>query len=119
MFDKGKWKWQKSNNVPKTFPQQAKYDQKANHAPSALWKEIQLRDFRKANGLCFYCAETFDAQHKNVCTKRPQQQPQLNAVVVNDLDVVLNDEVLNQLAIKDALAEDFCQLSFNAFDSDR
>lgn len=34
--------------------------------------------------------------------------------VLNDLDVVLNDDVLNQLAVEDALAEDFCQLSLNA-----
>lgn len=34
--------------------------------------------------------------------------------MLNDLDVVLTDEVLNQLAVEDALAENFCQLSLNA-----
>jgi hypothetical protein len=33
---------------------------------------------------------------------------------VDDLDVVLTEEVLNQLAIEDTLAADFCQLSLNA-----
>lgn len=34
--------------------------------------------------------------------------------MVNDLDVVLTDEVLNHLALEDALTKDFCQLSLNA-----
>lgn len=72
-----------------------------------------MRDYRKANGLCFYCAEPFDNNHKNVCTKRPQAQAQVNALVVNDLDVILNDDILNQLAVEDALAEEFCNMSLN------
>lgn len=63
---------------------------------------------------CFYCAEPFDANHRNVCQKKPQNQSQVNALALNDLDVVLTDEVLNQLATEDALTEDFCQLSLNA-----
>lgn len=47
-----------------------------------------------------------------MCPKRPQAQ--VNALVVNELDVVLNDDVLNQLAVEDTLAEDFFQLSLNA-----
>lgn len=46
--------------------------------------------------------------------KGPQPQAQANALVLNDLDVVLTDEILNQLAVEDALAENFCQLSLNA-----
>lgn len=49
-----------------------------------------------------------------MCPKRPQPQAQVNALVVNELDVVLNDEVLNQLAVEDASTEDFCNLSLNA-----
>lgn len=114
VLDKGKYKWQRGVRWSKPPSHQNKPEAKGNFAPSALWKERQVRDFRKANGLCFYCAEPFDAQHKNVCQKRPQPQNQLNAFVVNDLDVVFNDEVLNQLAVEDALSEDFCQLSRNA-----
>ena len=46
------------------------------------------------------------------CTKKPQNQ--LNALALNDMDVVLTEEVLNQLEIEDTLASDFCQLSLNA-----
>jgi len=37
--------------------------------------------------------------------------------VVNDLDRELSDDVLNQLAIEDALPDQFCQLSLNALTS--
>jgi hypothetical protein len=49
-----------------------------------------------------------------VCAKRPQQSVQANALVLNSLDLDLTEEVLNQLAMEDVLAEDFCNLSLNA-----
>lgn len=79
---------------------------------SSLWKERQERDFRKANGLCFYCGDKFDASHIEKCTKRPK--PQVNALVLNNLDTNLTDEVLAQLAVEDALNEESCQLSLHA-----
>lgn len=39
---------------------------------------------------------------------------QINALVINELDTVLTEEVLNELAVEDAMAEDFCWLSLNA-----
>jgi hypothetical protein len=33
---------------------------------------------------------------------------QINALVINELDTVLTEEVLNELAVEDAMAEDFC-----------
>lgn len=50
-----------------------------------------------------------------VCTKR--NKPQANAIVLNDLDKELSDEVLNDLAIEDQLQEEFGQLSLNAISS--
>jgi hypothetical protein len=50
-----------------------------------------------------------------VCPKR--NKPQANAIVVNDLDRELSDEVLNDLAAEDALHEEFYQLSLNALSS--
>jgi hypothetical protein len=38
----------------------------------------------------------------------------MDALVLNSLDVQLSDEVLNQLAIDDALVDEFCSLSLNA-----
>lgn len=104
VLDRGKGRWPRNSSWAKQPQQQAKPEVKSNATPN-LWKERHIRDFRKANG-------PFDAQHKNICPKRPQDQ--VNALVVNDLDVILNDDVLNQLAMEVALAEGFCQLSLNA-----
>ena len=66
----------------------------------------------KAHGLCFYCGDKFDAGHIDKCTKRPKAH--VNALVANDLDHNLTDEILDQLAVEDSLNEEFCQLSLNA-----
>jgi len=59
--------------------------------------------------------EKFEPGHTEVCPKRTK--PHSNALVVNDLDRELSDDVLNQLAIEDALPDQFCQLSLNALTS--
>ena len=76
-----------------------------------MWRERQERDYRKAHGLCYFCAEKYEPGHAKKCSKRPKQQ--LNALVVNDLDVNLTEEVLNQLAREDSLQEEFGQLSLH------
>ena len=40
--------------------------------------------------------------------------PQVNALVVKDLDMPLTEEVLQHLVEEDTLAKDFCQLSLHA-----
>lgn len=54
----------------------------------------------------------FEPSLNDICSKKVK--PHANALVVNDLDRELSDDVLNQLAIKDALPEEFYQLSLNA-----
>jgi hypothetical protein len=99
-----KWSSTKASN--------AKQDIQQPNTSSTLWKERQLRDFRKANDLCYYCGEKFLPGHLQKCTKRTK--PQVNAIVVNDLDVELKEDTLNQLAIEDALTSEMGQLSLNA-----
>jgi hypothetical protein len=77
-----------------------------------LIKERQLRDFRKANDLCYYYGEKFLPSHLQKCIKRTKSQ--VNAIVVNDLDVELTEDTLNQLAVEDALTLEMGQLSLNA-----
>jgi hypothetical protein len=79
---------------------------------SSLWKERQLRDFRRANNLCYFCGEKFDAEHLQKCTKRNKSQ--LHVLVVNDLDAPLTEDTLNQLEIEDVLTAEMGQLSLNA-----
>jgi hypothetical protein len=82
------------------------------HHSSSLWEERQLRDYRKANVLCYYCGEKFVPGHLLKCTKRIKFQ--VNAIVVNDLNTELTEDTLNQLAIEDALTNEMDQLFLNA-----
>lgn len=61
-------------NLPRPSNQFTKFDTKSTSSTSSLWKERQLRDFRKASGLCMYCGDKFDAAHAVSCSKRPQPQ---------------------------------------------
>jgi hypothetical protein len=80
--------------------------------PAVMTKERQLRDFCRANSLCYFCREPYDATHATKCSKRPKAQA--NASVLNNLDITLIDEVLQQLDIEDALNAEFGSLSINA-----
>jgi hypothetical protein len=59
-----------------------------------------------------FCGDKFDKVHATSCVKR--QSSQVNAIVVNDLDHHLTQEVLRQLDIEDNITEEFEQLSLNA-----
>jgi hypothetical protein len=44
-----------------------------------LWRERQIRDYKGDHGLCYLYDESYDANHKVMCTKKPQPQAQVNA----------------------------------------
>jgi hypothetical protein len=75
-----------------------------HNTSNTLWKERHIRDYRKANDMCYYCDEKFVPGHLLKCPKK--NKPQINAIIVNDLDVELSDKTLNQLAVEDALTEE-------------
>jgi hypothetical protein len=79
---------------------------------SPLWKERQLRDFRKAHDLCYYYGEKFESGHLQKCTKKAK--PPINALVVNDVGVELTEDTLNQLVVEGVMAKEMGQLSLNA-----
>lgn len=110
--DRTKPKWGKTLGYAKQSTQSVKTEVKQGNPSGSLWKERLTRDYRKANGLCYFCAEKYDPNHALVCPKRPGAQ--VNALVVNPLDTELTEEVLTQLALEDSLATEFCQLSLNA-----
>jgi hypothetical protein len=114
VLDRSKPKFSKPTSQHKQY-HQPKADSKQNGQSSLLWKDRQLRDYRKANGLCYSCGEKFVPGHLEVCSKR--QKTQINALAVNDLDGELSDEVLNELAAEDVLQEQFSELSINALSS--
>jgi hypothetical protein len=72
VLEKGKTKWQRTASSSKNTTQLQKGDGRAAGQSSTLWKERQTRDYRRADGLCYFCAEPYDVNHKAVCTKKPQ-----------------------------------------------
>jgi hypothetical protein len=92
------------------FP--VKTDTVAPSATSAFSRERQLHDFRRANGLCYFRGDKFEAGHVDKCPKRPK--PHLNVLCINDLDVELTEEKLKQLEAEDDLLNNLCNLSLNA-----
>jgi hypothetical protein len=104
VLDRSRPKYTRQNNLFKPY-QVAKAENKQATPPTLLWKDRQLRDYRKANGLCFNCGEKFVPGHNAVCTHR--NKPQVNALAINEIDRELSDEVLNELALEDQLQEEF------------
>lgn len=114
VLERSKFKYQRSNTATRHNTPQ-KVESRQQPTPNPLWRDRQLRDYRKANGLCYNCGEKFEPGHNEVCAKRVKAQA--NALVVNGLDRELSDDVLNQQALEDALPAEFCQLSINAISS--
>jgi len=71
-----------------------------------LWRDKQLRGYRKTNNLCYHRGEKFEPRHVEIYKKR--NKPQINALVVNDLDKEISEDLLNEMAIDELLTEDFC-----------
>jgi hypothetical protein len=81
-----------------------KQDTSQTIANNPLWKERQLRDYRKSHDLCYYCVEKFQPHHLEKYTKKTK--PQINALVVNAIGVDLTEETLNQLVVEDVLTKE-------------
>jgi hypothetical protein len=62
-----------------------------------IWKDMQLRDYRRANNLCFKCGERYDQAHQ--CAKKPWGE--LHALTTEETPEQLSDEVLNMLELQD------------------
>jgi hypothetical protein len=114
VLDRNKAKYNRNPNQLRNY-NATKPEVKPAAPRSLLWKDRQLRDYRRAKGLCFSCGEKFVLGYFEACTKR--NKPQTNALALNELDRELSNEVLNELAMEDQLKEEFGQLSINALSS--
>ena len=101
--DRQKHKFQ-NRNVQTKHPQVRTDNKPANHYGN-LWRDKQLRDYRKANNLCYACGEKYEPGHAAICGQR--NKPQINALAVNDLDREINEDLLNEMAIDEALTDTF------------
>jgi hypothetical protein len=75
-----------------------------------MWKDRQLRDYRKANNLCFKCGERYDPTHQ--CAKKTGAE--LHAITMDDTPEQLSDEVLNMLEMQDLAEAQQLSLSIHA-----
>jgi hypothetical protein len=75
-----------------------------------LWKDRQLRDYRRAHNLCFKCGEKFDPTHQ--CAKK--QGAELHAITTEDSPVQISEEVLNMLEMQDIAEAQQLSLSIHA-----
>lgn len=76
-----------------------------------FWKDRQLRDYRRANGLCFRCGEKFDPAHQ--CAKK--QTGELHALTTKEpTPEQLSEEVLNMMEIQDLAEATQLSLSIHA-----
>jgi len=103
--ERSKLKYQNKHSTPK--PQPPKTDARSPSVYGILWRDKQLRDYRKANNLCYHCGEKYEPGYAEHCAKKTK--PQLNALVLNDLDKEINEELLNEMEIDEMLTENFCQ----------
>ena len=75
-----------------------------------LWKERQLKEYRRSNGLCYRCGDKYDPTH--VCAGKPQAT--VHALTVEDHSVELSPETLDLLELQDIAEAQQLSLSLNA-----
>jgi hypothetical protein len=73
-----------------------------------LWRDRQLRDYRKANGLCFHCGDKFDQHHQ--CAKKAE----VHMLSSDDHQAEISEEVLELLELQDLANAQELSLSVNA-----
>ncbi|KAK1693348.1 hypothetical protein QYE76_010045 [Lolium multiflorum] len=79
-------------------------------ATGDLWKDRQLRDYRRANNLCFKCGDKYDPTHQ--CGAKPAHS--LNTMEQQECPIQLSEEVLNLMEMHDLATATKLSLSLNA-----
>lgn len=83
----------------------------AKHGSDDFGRERQLREFRRANGLCFKCGDKYTREHK--CNKVGH----LLTIEVGDHGELLSDDAIRALELLDENSEEdaaCCQISVHA-----
>lgn len=71
-------------------------------APGELWKAQQLKEYRRAQGLCFNCGDKYAPDHVSV-----KQEAQLKAIAVQEEPGILFDDILDDVTAPELVVEDF------------
>jgi hypothetical protein len=92
------------------LPRQEPTKQPVKMGNGELWRDRQLRDYRRANGECFKCGEKYDPTHQ---CKKPAHE--LHALQTEEEEAeLLSEEVLNMMELQDLNDAKLLSLSLNA-----
>jgi len=75
-----------------------------------VWKARQLKEYRRANGLCYSCGEKYTPGH--ACANR--QVAQAKAIGTEEDGVILSDAILDVVANEETMEEAAAFLTSNA-----
>lgn len=75
-----------------------------------FWRDHQLRDYRRANNLCFRCGDKYDPTHQ--CPKK--QEAEVHIVELEEQAGILSEEVLNLMEMHDLAQVEQLSLSIHA-----
>jgi hypothetical protein len=75
-----------------------------------LWRDRQLREYRRANNQCFRCGDPVDPTHK--CTKK--QGAEVHALEAEAQAEILSEEILNLMELHDIAQAEQLSLSIHA-----
>lgn len=73
-----------------------------------MWKDRQLRDYRRANNLCFRCGDKYEPNHQ--CAKKAE----VHALTMEDHQAEISEEVLELMELQDLANAQELSLSLNA-----
>jgi hypothetical protein len=96
--------------VSKSIQQRVEAAPKQQFAAGHVWRAKQLKEYRRANKLCYGCGEKYAPGH--VCSTK--QGAQLSAVALTDGGGIIDDAMLDAIAGEEAMDEAAGFLSANA-----
>jgi hypothetical protein len=101
----------------KSWNSQEKGEKKSSFSPTEMWKDGQLKKYRRTNGLCYKCGDKFVPGHK--CSVTPPVVPaaQLAAIVDSgqgDGGGIISDQMLEVLEDHAMSTEVDCHISLYA-----
>lgn len=96
--------------VPKQYPTRGDGYQKSQFTAGDVWKARQLKEYRRANNLCYGCGEKYTPGH--ICQQK--QVAQIKAIETEVDGVVLTEALLDAVAEEEAMEEAAAFLTANA-----
>ncbi|XP_071676898.1 uncharacterized protein [Lolium perenne] len=73
-----------------------------------MWKDRQLRDYRRANNICFLCGDKHEPNHQ--CAKKAE----VHALTMEDHQAEISEELLELMELQDMANAQELSLSLNA-----